>query len=69
MIAHLDRVDAELVGLATTFEVVLTEVLRLQSFGDESVRSNVDALLKTLQKEERNLIIFEQPGISDELNN
>jgi hypothetical protein len=58
-VAFLDRIDAQMEGLASSLQSVLTEVIRLQAIGEESVRLGRDELLKMLQVEESELRRFE----------
>lgn len=54
-LAYLDRVDAQLEGLASTMQSVLTEVIRLQAMSDENLQQGCEALLITLRHEKEEL--------------
>jgi hypothetical protein len=60
-VAFLDRVDAQMEGLASAMQSVLTEMIRLQAMGEGSVRQGRQALLQTLRNEEQELRRFDEP--------
>jgi hypothetical protein len=59
----LDRVDARLVGLVHELDGVVTEIVRLQAAGPESVASYADDIVRSLQQETEQLHAFEQQAI------
>lgn len=60
---QLERVEAQLLGLANEMDGVMTEVVRLQAAGPESAREPVADLARRLQQEAEQLRAFEQQAM------
>jgi hypothetical protein len=60
---QLDRVEAQLVGLANEMEGIITEVVRLQAMGPDEAERHVDSLVQKLREETAELERFEREAV------
>lgn len=56
----LDRFEAQLTGISSTLDGVLTDIARLQTMEPQSIRSELPALLGTIQKQAQEMQDFQR---------
>lgn len=60
---QLDRVEAQLLGVANEMDGVVTEIVRLHAAGPEGTESYVMDIVRRLQEETEQLTLFEQQAM------
>jgi chromosome segregation ATPase len=60
---QLDRVEAQLVGLANALDGVMTELVRLQALSAQDAAERVPALVEQLREEADQLKTFEREAV------
>lgn len=63
LVRQLDRVEAQLLGLANETDRIVADVLRLQAVGGEEAQRQASQLVRRLRQEQSELARFEQEAL------